>query len=471
MKSKEIRNICCIGAGYVGGPTMAVIANYCHGIQVNVVDINSERIAKWNATDLSNLPIYEPGLKEIISERRGKNLHFSTNIKINIEKADMIFISVNTPTKVKGIGAGQASDLKYVEASSREISKYAKGFTIIVEKSTLPVKTAQTIKDILDSSTSSKLIEERKSFAVLSNPEFLAEGTAIDDLNNPDRVLIGGDNKEAIDSLVNIYTKWVNKSKILTTDLWSAELSKLIANAFLAQRISSINTISALCESTGAHIKDVALAVGMDRRIGKDFLNSGPGFGGSCFKKDISNLVYISNHYGLSEVAEYWQKVLTINSWQQKRFVELIVKKMFGTISSKKIAILGFSFKSNTNDTRESPAIFICDKLLEEGAFLKIYDPKVSEEQIDKDLSRKIEFKDKSKENKNWSFSNSLYETFKDTDAGIFMTEWDEFQNLNWSKISPQMRKPAWIFDTRSILKIEEVKENGINIWQVGCVA
>ena len=471
MKSKEIRNICCIGAGYVGGPTMAVIANYCHEIQVNVVDINSERIAKWNETELSNLPIYEPGLKEIISERRGKNLHFSTNIKINIEKADMIFISVNTPTKVKGIGAGQASDLKYVEASSREISKYAKGFTIVVEKSTLPVKTAQTIKDILDSSTSSKLIEERKSFAVLSNPEFLAEGTAIDDLNNPDRVLIGGDNKEAIDSLVNIYTKWVNKSKILTTDLWSAELSKLIANAFLAQRISSINTISALCESTGAHIKDVALAVGMDRRIGKDFLNSGPGFGGSCFKKDISNLVYISNHYGLSEVAEYWQKVLTINSWQQKRFVELIVKKMFGTISSKKIAILGFSFKSNTNDTRESPAIFICEKLLEEGAFLKIYDPKVSEEQIDKDLGRKIEFKDKSRENKNWSFSNSLYETFKDTDAGIFMTEWEEFQNLNWSKISPQMRKPAWIFDTRSILKIEEVKENGINIWQVGCVA
>ena len=471
MKSKEIRNICCIGAGYVGGPTMAVIANYCHEIQVNVVDINSERIAKWNETELSNLPIYEPGLKEIISERRGKNLHFSTNIKINIEKADMIFISVNTPTKVKGIGAGQASDLKYVEASSREISKYAKGFTIVVEKSTLPVKTAQTIKDILDSSTSSKLIEERKSFAVLSNPEFLAEGTAIDDLNNPDRVLIGGDNKEAIDSLVNIYTKWVNKSKILTTDLWSAELSKLIANAFLAQRISSINTISALCESTGAHIKDVALAVGMDRRIGKDFLNSGPGFGGSCFKKDISNLVYISNHYGLSEVAEYWQKVLTINSWQQKRFVELIVKKMFGTISSKKIAILGFSFKSNTNDTRESPAIFICEKLLEEGAFLKIYDPKVSEEQIDKDLGRKIEFKDKSSENKNWSFSNSLYETFKDTDAGIFMTEWEEFQNLNWSKISPQMRKPAWIFDTRSILKIEEVKENGINIWQVGCVA
>ena len=471
MHSKEIKNICCIGAGYVGGPTMAVIANYCHQIQVNVVDINAERIARWNETDLSNLPIYEPGLKEIVSERRGKNLHFSTDIPNNIKKADMIFISVNTPTKVKGIGAGQASDLKYVEASSREISKYAEGFTIVVEKSTLPVKTAQTIKDILDASTSSKIIKEKKSFAVLSNPEFLAEGSAIEDLNNPDRVLIGGDNKGAIDLLVDIYTKWVDKSKILTTDLWSAELSKLIANAFLAQRISSINTISALCESTGAHIKDVALAVGMDRRIGKEFLNSGPGFGGSCFKKDISNLVYISNHYGLNEVAEYWQKVLTINSWQQKRFIELIVKKMFGTLTSKKIAILGFAFKSNTNDTRESPAIFICKKLLEEGAFLKIYDPKVSAEQIDKDLGRNIEYKSNSEEKKNWSFSNSLYETFKDTDAGIFITEWGEFQNLNWSKISPLMRKPAWIFDTRSILEIEEVKEHGINIWQVGCVA
>ena len=471
MLSKEIKNICCIGAGYVGGPTMAVIAKHCHHIQVNVVDINPERIDKWNATDLSNLPIYEPGLKEIVNERRGKNLHFSTNIPDNIKNADMIFISVNTPTKEKGIGAGQASDLKYVEASSREISKYAEGFTIVVEKSTLPVKTAQTIKAILDASTFSEIQQEKKSFAVLSNPEFLAEGTAIDDLNNPDRVLIGGENKEAIDSLVNIYSNWVDKSKVLTTDLWSAELSKLIANAFLAQRISSINTISALCESTGAFIKDVALAVGMDRRIGKDFLNSGPGFGGSCFKKDISNLVYISNHYGLNEVAEYWQKVLTINSWQQKRFVELIVKKMFGTISSKRIAILGFSFKSNTNDTRESPAIFICKKLLEEGAFLKIYDPQVSEEQIEKDLEHNIELESNLKENKNWSFSNSLYETFIGTDAGIFITEWQEFQNLDWTKIAPQMRKPAWIFDTRSILDMDKVKENGINIWQVGCGA
>ena len=468
MKSREVKNICCIGAGYVGGPTMAVIADNCPSLKVTVVDINEERIKKWNNNDIDHLPIYEPGLAEIIKRCRNKNLFFSIDIKKNIESADMIFLSVNTPIKKSGLGKGQASDLKYIESSTREIAKYAYGETIIVEKSTLPVRTAETIKSILESNDKSS---KNQKFSVLSNPEFLAEGTAINDLENPDRVLIGGDNKYAIDSLVNIYSNWVDKSKVLTTDLWSAELSKLIANAFLAQRISSINTISALCESTGARIKDVALAVGMDRRIGKDFLNSGPGFGGSCFKKDISNLVYISNHYGLNEVAEYWQKVLTINSWQQKRFVELIVKKMFGTISSKTIAILGFSFKSNTNDTRESPSIFICKKLLEEGAFLKIYDPQVSEEQIEKDLASNIELESNSKENKNWSFSNSLYETFIGTDAGIFITEWEEFQNLDWTKIAPQMRKPAWIFDTRSILDMDEVKENGINIWQVGCGA
>ena len=464
----EIRNICCIGAGYVGGPTMAVIANYCPNIQVNVVDINPERIDQWNDDDFSKLPIFEPGLAEIVKKCRGVNLHFSNEMENQIKKADMIFISVNTPTKVKGIGAGQAIDLKYVEASSREIAKYSEGFTIVVEKSTLPVKTAQTIKDILDAESKSKEKFTEKNFAVLSNPEFLAEGTAINDLNNPDRILIGGDNKEAIDSLVRIYTNWVDKSKVLTTDLWSSELSKLIANAFLAQRISSINTISALCEATGANIKDVALAVGMDKRIGKYFLNSGPGFGGSCFKKDISNLVYISNHYGLSEVAEYWQKVLDINLWQQKRFVELIVKQMFGTISSKKIAILGFAFKSNTNDTRESPAIYICRKLIEEGAILTIYDPKVSQNQINKDLKGCNEDLNVPNSNKKWTFSNSLYETFNDTDAAIFMTEWEEFQNLDWSTISPKMRKPAWIFDTRSIIKKNVIKKYGINIWQVG---
>ena len=459
----NIKNICCIGAGYVGGPTMAVIAKFCPDIQVNVVDINHERINQWNEENLSDLPIYEPGLKEIVEKCRGKNLHFSTDLKKNIEKADMIFISVNTPTKTRGIGSGQAIDLKYVEASSREISKYAKGHTIVVEKSTLPVKTAQTIKAILDAATEDiNKSSITKTFSVLSNPEFLAEGTAISDLKNPDRVLIGGEDKEAINELVNIYSKWINKDKVLTTDLWSSELSKLISNAFLAQRISSINTISALCESTGARIKDVSLAVGMDRRIGKYFLNSGPGFGGSCFKKDISNLVYISNHYGLFEVADYWQKVLDINAWQQKRFVELIVKKMFGTISSKKIAILGFSFKANTNDTRESPAINICQKLLEEGAFLKIYDPKVKENQIIKELGFN------KKGDREWNYSNEIYETFKDVDAALFLTEWNEFASLNWEEISKMMRQPSWVFDTRSIVDMDLVKENGINIWQVG---
>jgi len=461
----NIKNICCIGAGYVGGPTMAVIAKFCPDIQVNVVDINNERITQWNNKNLSDLPIFEPGLKEIVEKCRGINLHFSTDLKKNIEEADLIFISVNTPTKTRGIGSGQAIDLKYVEASSREISKYAKGHTIVVEKSTLPVKTAQTIKAILDATTEDiNKSSINKTFSVLSNPEFLAEGTAISDLENPDRVLIGGEDKEAINDLVKIYSKWIDKVKVLTTDLWSSELSKLISNAFLAQRISSINTISALCESTGARIKDVSLAVGMDRRIGKYFLNSGPGFGGSCFKKDISNLVYISNHYGLFEVAEYWQKVLDINAWQQKRFVELIVKKMFGTISSKKIAILGFSFKANTNDTRESPAINICKKLIEEGAFLKIYDPQVKKHQIIKDL----ELNDDKEENIDWEYSDLIYKTFKDADAALFLTEWGEFASLNWGEISNMMRKPSWVFDTRSIVDMNRVKENGINIWQVG---
>ena len=461
----NIKSICCIGAGYVGGPTMAIIAKYCPDIQINVVDINPERISQWNASKLEDLPIYEPGLKEIVKKCRGENLHFSTDMKKNISEADLIFISVNTPTKSKGIGSGQAIDLKYVEASSREISKYAKGHTIVVEKSTLPVKTAQTIKDILDAAIKDKNhFEEKKTFSVLSNPEFLAEGTAIEDLENPDRVLIGGDDKEAIDDLVNIYSKWIDKVKVLTTDLWSSELSKLISNAFLAQRISSINTISALCEATGAKIKDVSRAVGMDRRIGRYFLNSGPGFGGSCFKKDISNLVYISNHYGLFEVAEYWQKVLDINAWQQSRFVELIVKTMFGTISSKTIAILGFSFKANTNDTRESPAIYICKKLMEEGAFLKIYDPKVKYSQVKKDLSSN---KQQGEEGK-WIFSNSMDDTFNNADAAVFLTEWEEFEFLNWQDISKKMRQPTWVFDTRSIVNISDVKKSGISIWQIG---
>ena len=380
MKTKQIKNICCIGAGYVGGPTMAVIADRCPDIQINIVDINKERINAWNDNDISQLPVFEPGLDQIIKRCRNKNLHFSNDIKTHIENADMIFISVNTPTKTSGIGAGQAVDLKWVESSARQISKYARNETIVVEKSTLPVKTAETIKKILFAYTNGKNNNENpKTFSVLSNPEFLAEGTAINDLENPDRVLIGGENDDAINSLKNIYLNWVPEKKIITTSLWSSELSKLIANAFLAQRISSINSVSAICEETGADVQEVALAVGSDKRIGNHFLNAGPGFGGSCFKKDILNLVYICNHYGLNEVASYWEKVIDINVWQQKRISSLIVEKLFGTLSGKKISILGFSFKANTNDTRESPSIKICKELLEEGANLAIYDPRVSQ--------------------------------------------------------------------------------------------
>ncbi|KGG33386.1 UDP-glucose dehydrogenase [Prochlorococcus marinus str. SS51] len=464
---EKINNICCIGAGYVGGPTMAVIADKCPEIQVNVVDINQARINNWNDSDFSNLPIYEPGLAEIVKNCRGRNLHFSTVIEENIALADMIFISVNTPVKKKGIGAGQASDLKWIEASARQISKYAVGKTIVVEKSTLPVKTAQTIKNILEAHVLNT--SNDKKFSILSNPEFLAEGTAINDLENPDRVLIGGEDQDAINLLIDVYLNWVDKEKILTTDLWSSELSKLTANAFLAQRISSINSISALCESTGADVNDVALAIGMDKRIGLEFLRPGPGFGGSCFKKDILNLVYICNHYGLYQAAKYWQTVINLNDWQQKRISKIIVEKLFGTISGKKIAVLGFAFKANTNDTRESPAINICRDLLEEGSNLHIYDPRVSQDQIKMDLghSQIIDSQNLLFEGK-WEFSKSVELAANGADAILVLTDWEEFKTLDWEKLSKIMRSPSWLFDTRSISNAIEAKSFGINIWRLG---
>ena len=467
-----IKKVCCIGAGYVGGPTMTVMADRSPEIEFNVVDKNLKRIESWNSLDLNNLPIYEPGLIKLINKCRNKNLYFSNEIEKNIALADMIFISVNTPTKTTGLGAGQAIDLKWIESCARQIAMHAKGHTIVVEKSTLPVKTAQTIKSILDSYIKKDLRDNNKNsktFSILSNPEFLAEGTAIEDLLKPDRILIGGDDNDAIEVLKNIYLKWVDEQKILTTDIWSAELSKLIANAFLAQRISSINSISALCESTEANISDVAKAVGMDSRIGKYFLKSGPGFGGSCFKKDILNLVYICNYYGLFEVANYWEKVITINSWQQNRIVSIIVQKLYGTISGKKIAILGFAFKANTNDTRESPAINICRKLLEEGCMLNIYDPKVSKEQIDndlknEDLSNLNEFNNEKK----WQVSPSIIDAVRNTDALIILTDWNEFYNLDLKEINNLMRPPGWIFDTRNIININQANKYGLNIWKIG---
>ncbi len=464
--AKEIKNICCIGAGYVGGPTMAVFADKCPHLNFFVVDKDEKRVKGWNSKDLNKLPVFEKGLNKIIKKCRGKNLYFSNNFKKYISEADMIFISVNTPTKTKGLGAGKASDLKWVEASSREIAEYASGETIVVEKSTLPVRTAQTIKSILDES---QAINKEKKFTVLSNPEFLAEGTAINDLENPDRVLIGGDDLQSINVLVKLYLNWVSKEKILTTNLWSSELSKLSANAFLAQRISSINTISALCEKTGANIKDVSLAIGTDRRIGEKFLNAGPGFGGSCFQKDILNLVYICDHYGLHKESAYWEKVVEINNWQKKRISNLIIENLFGTISGKKIAILGFAFKANTNDTRESPAIKICNELINEGGNVSIYDPEVSLNQIQSDLNKfELNSSNCISEEGGWSYANSIIEAVDSSDALVILTEWDEFKKLNWREIKAKMRSPSWIFDTRSVINISEAQNYGFNTWGIG---
>jgi len=472
-KIKKIKNICCIGAGYVGGPSMAIIADKCPNIRVEVVDIDEERIKKWNHKNLEDLPIFEPGLAEIVKRCRGINLYFSTLVKEKIKQADMIFISVNTPTKKKGLGAGKASDLRWVEESARQVAKFSEGHTIVVEKSTLPVRTAEVIQRILKST---ELDKDRNgiSFDVLSNPEFLAEGTAIQDLENPDRVLIGGDNLEAMTALSKIYSNWVSKEKILFTNIWSSELAKLTANAFLAQRISSINSIAALCEATGADVREVSRAIGTDSRIGSKFLDSGPGFGGSCFKKDIFNLVYLAEYFGLNEVAKFWESVINLNNWHQNRISELIVKKLFGTVSGKKIVVLGFAFKANTNDTRESAAIQICKDLINEGADLIIHDPKVSESQIENDLQMKPKkYVSPNKNHKlfskigSWQFSSSL-NIFNDAHAVLMLTEWNEYKKIDWLDVSKKMMNPAWIFDSRSIIEKDNIINTNLNLWRVG---
>ena len=467
MNQFTIKKICCIGAGYVGGPTMAVFASHCPYIEIKVVDINQERIDAWNSLESSKLPIFEPGLDNLVFKYRNKNLFFTTELEESISEADMVFISVNTPTKTKGMGAGKAIDLKWVESSARQIAKYSKDHTIVVEKSTLPVKTAETIKKILLSAQDSGK-NDKRTFSVLSNPEFLSEGNAINDLQNPDRVLIGGDDANAIESLSNIYLNWVPKDKVLKTNIWSSELSKLTANAFLAQRISSVNSISALCETTGADIHQVCKAVGMDSRIGRKFLFPGPGFGGSCFQKDILNLVYLCNFYQLEEVANYWQSVLDINNWQKSRISKIIVNHLFGNISGKKIAILGFAFKANTNDTRQSPCIDICNDLLEEGADLSIYDPKVEDYKIKKDLNNKeIETNDETYSG-SWEICSSAREASIRSDAIVVLTEWEEFNSIDWDDLFQLMRKPCWIFDTRSCIDHQKARKAGFNIWEVG---
>jgi UDPglucose 6-dehydrogenase len=462
---KNITKICCIGAGYVGGPTMAVIAKQCPHITVTVVDLNEARIAAWNDEDTANIPVYEPGLDAVVAEARGRNLFFSTDVDKAIDEADMVFISVNTPTKTYGAGKGMGADLKYIELCARQIARVAKSDKIIVEKSTLPVRTAEALRDILHNTGNGV------KFQVLSNPEFLAEGTAVEDLLSPDRVLIGGDTneegQEAIAALVNIYANWIPRERILTTNVWSSELSKLVANAMLAQRISSMNSISELCEKTEADVSEVARAIGADSRIGSKFLKASVGFGGSCFQKDILNLVYISRSFGLQEVADYWEQVIIMNDHQKKRFAENIVRKLYNTVSGKKIAFLGWAFKKDTNDTRESAAIYVADLLLNEQANIRVYDPKVQQAQIHADLdylqTRQPE------ENKNGvQVYEDAYEACKDTHAIAVLTEWDEFKDYDWQRIFDNMLKPAKIFDGRNLLDVKKLRAIGFTVQAIG---
>ncbi|MCR4029663.1 MULTISPECIES: nucleotide sugar dehydrogenase [Flavobacterium] len=461
----KINKICCIGAGYVGGPTMAVIAQKCPNVTVTVVDLNQERINAWNDENTDNIPIFEPGLSEVVAETRGKNLFFSSDVEKAIEEAQVIFISVNTPTKTYGKGKGMAADLKYIELCARQIAKVAKDNKIVVEKSTLPVRTAEAIKSILDNTGNGV------QFQILSNPEFLAEGTAVSDLLNPDRILIGGDQTpeglEAINTLVDIYANWVPRDKILTTNVWSSELSKLTANAFLAQRISSINALSELCEKTGADINEVAKAIGMDSRIGPKFLKASVGFGGSCFKKDILNLVYIAKSYGLQQTADYWEQVIIMNDHQKKRFADGIVKTLYNTVAGKKITFLGWAFKKDTNDTRESAAIYAADDLISEQATVCVYDPKVKNKKILADLDElQTRTSDKNAQSIN-SFENP-YEACKDAHAIAILTEWDEFTEYDWQRIYNSMQKPAFVFDGRNILDKTKLQKIGFVYQGIG---
>jgi len=449
--------ICCIGAGYVGGPTMAMIALKAPDIEVNVVDMNAARIAAWNS---DTLPIYEPGLDEVVKQSRGKNLHFSTDVVGGIQKADIIFVSVNTPTKTYGVGAGKAADLRYVELVARTIAEVSTTSKIIVEKSTIPVRTAEAIKTILAANT------RGLKFSVLSNPEFLAEGTAVADLMNPDRVLIGGEQtpegQAALKTLADVYARWVPRERIIATNLWSSELSKLVANAFLAQRISSINSISALCEATGADVDEVANAIGKDSRIGPKFLKASVGFGGSCFQKDILNLVYLCQHFGLPEVAGYWEYVIQMNDYQKRRFATKIVGSLFNTVADKKIAVLGFAFKKDTNDTRESAAINVVRDLLAEQANVVVYDPKVPAAEIVSDTLGK------GTANPRLSVAQTAYEACVGAHAVAIVTEWDEFKKLDFEKIYAGMMKPAFLFDGRNIVDLAKLRAIGFRAFGIG---
>ncbi len=447
------KTILCIGAGYVGGPTMAVIADRCPEYKVIVVDKNEARIAAWKS---ETLPIYEPGLDEVVKRARGRNLFFSTDVSAGIHEADIIFVSVNTPTKMFGAGAGKAADLQYWEKTARDIIENSDRGKIVVEKSTLPVRTAEAMQRILDSNP------KNLHFEVLSNPEFMAEGTAVDDLQNPDRVLIGAmetpTGQAALQELVDIYSHWVSREKIKTANVWSSELTKLVSNAMLAQRISSVNSISALCEKTDANILEVSAAMGMDKRIGSRFLRASVGFGGSCFKKDILNLVYLCDCYGLSEVARYWEQVVLMNDYQEARFVQKIIANMFNTVAGKRIALFGFAFKADTGDTRESPAIYVSQLLLEEHAHLAIFDPQALE-------NAKVDLKDAQG---HIEYISDPYEAAKGAHAIAILTEWKEFCDYDFQKLYDVMEKPAFIFDGRNILDHKRLHGLGFNVFPIG---
>jgi len=457
--------ICCMGAGYVGGPTMAVIAANCPRVRVCVVDLNQKQIDAWNS---STLPIYEPGLPEVVDKCRGKNLFFSTDIDAEIKKADIIFISVNTPTKTMGIGAGRAANVKNCELCARKIAEVSDSDKIIVEKSTVPVRTAQAVRRVLECN------DKGLKFQVLSNPEFLAEGTAIPDLMAPDRVLIGGvqspEGIKAAQTLVSVYANWVPKEQIITTNLWSSELSKLVANAFLAQRVSSINSISALCEATGANVSEITRAVGMDNRIGSRFLNSSIGFGGSCFQKDILNLVYLCETYGLNECAEYWNQVIVMNDYQKKRFSEKMVSSMFNTVTGKKIAILGFAFKKDTGDVRETPSMFVVRDLVMEQAKVHVYDPQVSREDMWTEMNYTCNLSEGTHPGLGAAVTTSTdaYAACDGAHALAVLTEWDEFKDLDFKKIYKSMAKPAFVFDGRNILDHDGLREIGFEVHAIG---
>eukprot|EP00617_Octactis_speculum_P025235 CAMPEP_0185749922 /NCGR_PEP_ID=MMETSP1174-20130828/8623_1 /TAXON_ID=35687 /ORGANISM="Dictyocha speculum, Strain CCMP1381" /LENGTH=498 /DNA_ID=CAMNT_0028426231 /DNA_START=25 /DNA_END=1521 /DNA_ORIENTATION=+ len=458
--------ICCMGAGYVGGPTMAIIADNCPDIKVTVVDLSAKQIAAWNS---NKLPIFEPGLMEVVERVRGKNLFFNTNIDAEIQEADIVFISVNTPTKTHGIGAGRAANIKNCELCARKITEVSTTSKIVVEKSTVPVRTASAVQRVLDTN------DKGLSFQVLSNPEFLAEGTAVDDLQNPGRVLIGGplhtpEGQQAIETLASVYAHWVAKERILTTNVWSSEVSKLVANAFLAQRVSSINSISALCEATDADVTEVSRALAFDDRIGSKFLNSSVGFGGSCFQKDILNLVYIAETLGLPEVSEYWNQVVLMNEYQKRRFSKMIVGRMFNTVTSKKIAAFGFAFKKDTGDTRESASAFVCRDLLDERAVVHVYDPEVTRDVMlnEMDYTLKVNAATYDGLDNHLITAANAYDAATGAHAIAILTEWDEFKSLDYTRIYETMVKPAFIFDGRNILDHSALREIGFEVYCIG---